>query len=933
MKNLWFILIFIITISIKAQWMQLGNNINGVAALDQSGYRVSLSADGSIIAIGAYLNDSNGIDSGQVRVYENNGGIWNQIGNDINGESANDQSGRALSISADGSVVAIGAMYNSGNGTNSGHVRIFENIGGNWVQIGNDIDGEAANDFSGYSVSLNADGTIVAIGSVNSSVNGAGSGHVRIFQNNAGNWIQIGGNIAGESAGDYSGYSVSLNADGTVVAIGAYKNAGNGTNAGHVRVYQNIGGNWVQIGNDIDGEAANDYSGTSVSLNADGTIVAIGAYANDGNGVDAGQVRVYQNISGTWTQIGNDIDGENAGEHFGISVSLNDAGNILAVGAPTSNSNTGLTRVYENISGAWTKVGSDILGEAVDDLSGTSVSLNSDGSIVAIGAPGNDGNGSASGNARVFTYDNGNNQTQWTTDTTVNTEVSTYESQNQDMKSIALDNGRTAIVYWKEVSTGGNYELWLQIMNANGNKELGPDGIMISNTIPMSTYVNFWSLTKDDNNNIYIGVTGTNGDVGIAFKLDKNGNHLWPTNGINLGSGFLVTILPLSDGNALISWLDGNAYTSYMQKFDSNGNAIWTNNVLLDPNGYTAPANLFELSNGDILAIYHQRSYGVNSTLWAQRYTSGGNYVWSNPIQISTKTTAYNAFYSPAQVGDTIFFGYVGKSGSRFDSYIQKINPDGTLPWGADGLDFDINQTNYEMDTQIYIEDGSQYLWAICSYTNSAQDQYGEYVQKIDITNGTRLFTDNAKVLYNIGSQKTHEGKLWVYNDNPLFLLEDGVNNGINEIILNIIKLDSNGDFYWTDEFKPIATNPGTNKKGAILNEKYNNQSVVVFNENKSGGSDFKIYAQNFIDDTNTGGIVKDNDLKNISFNNPVTDILQINSFEKISEISFYDLSGKQILKEKNINKLKININVSKWTKGLYIMKINKSFSYLILKK
>ena len=56
----------------------------------------------------------------------------------------------------------------------------------------------------------------------------------------------------------------------------------NGTNSGHVRVYEYSGNAWTQLGADIDGEAASDYSGYSVSLSSDGTRVAIGAL-NDGN--------------------------------------------------------------------------------------------------------------------------------------------------------------------------------------------------------------------------------------------------------------------------------------------------------------------------------------------------------------------------------------------------------------------------------------------------------------------------------------------------------------------------------------------------------------------------------------------------------------------------------------------------------------------------
>ena len=76
-----------------------------------------------------------------------------QLGADINGEATSDESGYSVSLSSDGNTVAIGATYNDGNGSNSGHVRIYENIGGSWSQIGQDIDGEAAGDESGYSVS------------------------------------------------------------------------------------------------------------------------------------------------------------------------------------------------------------------------------------------------------------------------------------------------------------------------------------------------------------------------------------------------------------------------------------------------------------------------------------------------------------------------------------------------------------------------------------------------------------------------------------------------------------------------------------------------------------------------------------------------------------------------------------------------------------
>ena len=128
-------------------------------------------------------------------------------------------------------------------------------------------------------------------------------------------WTQVGSDIDGEAAGDFRVH-LSLSADVSFVAIGAYSNDGNGDNSGHVRIYQNIGGTWTQVGSDIDGEAAGeglgDFSGGSVSLSADGSVIAIGADSNDDNGNGSGHVRIYQNIGGTWTQVGSDIDGEAA---------------------------------------------------------------------------------------------------------------------------------------------------------------------------------------------------------------------------------------------------------------------------------------------------------------------------------------------------------------------------------------------------------------------------------------------------------------------------------------------------------------------------------------------------------------------------------------------------------------------------------------------
>ena len=131
---------------------------------------------------------------------------------------------------------------------------------------------------------------------------------------------QVGEDIDGETANDRSGWSVSMDSDGSHVAIGSrYNDAGiPGSNLGHVRVYEYSSGSWSQVGADIDGEANTDYSGHSVSLDSDGSHVIIGAPENDGaGGYNSGHARVYEYSSGSWSQLGSDIDGDAVGDKIG----------------------------------------------------------------------------------------------------------------------------------------------------------------------------------------------------------------------------------------------------------------------------------------------------------------------------------------------------------------------------------------------------------------------------------------------------------------------------------------------------------------------------------------------------------------------------------------------------------------------------------------
>lgn len=424
MKKLYFLLFPLISLG----QTQIGSDINGEAAGDLSGASVSMSSDGTTVAIGAPENDGFGSGTGHVRVYRNVSGVWTQIGADIDGQILGGKSGSSVSLSSNGNVIAIGSPY--AGSTYKGLICVFQYVSGVWTQVGSVIHGQNNYDGFGTSISLSSDGSVVAVGApYNTSLSGGlNTGDVRVFRNISGVWTQVGSDIEGEASDDFSGIAVSMSSDGNTVAIGALGNDGNGLSSGHVRVYRNVSDSWVQIGSDIDGEAANDNYGKVVSLSSDGNTLAVSSY---------GKVRVFRNVSGVWTQISGGILGLTTFVDIS-SHSLSSDGNILAIGARGENSNgyeSGQVRIFRYVSGVWNQVGSGINGEASYDKSGTSVSLSSDGTKLAIGAPENNGNGSDSGHVRVY-----NLLTVLSSDDFVLSNFSVYPNPTSDLITISLKN-------------------------------------------------------------------------------------------------------------------------------------------------------------------------------------------------------------------------------------------------------------------------------------------------------------------------------------------------------------------------------------------------------------------------------------------------------------------------------------------------------------
>ena len=373
--------------SLHAQpWSIQGSDIEGMEAGDQMGSAMAINGDGSIIVCGSSMHDGPFIPNlglGQVRAFQFDGIFWNQIGGSIYGNRNHDHLGSSVSISANGEFIAIGAADSdglTGTNTDAGEVRLYQRGGGFWLQFGT-LYGAAPGDHFGQSVSLSADGLTLAVGAQNNDAGGTDAGQTTVYVVDGINLTQVGSAINGAAAGDLSGYSVSLSDDASTLAIGSYAaDNSSAVEVGHVRVFAWSGTSWVQRGTALEGDNVNDNFGISVSLNDDGSILAAGSSTHGNGTTDLGLVRAFQWSGSAWIQLGSDIVGGTT-QRLGAAVSLDSDGNTMAIGAIGNTSTAGHMRVYEWVSTNWVQQGANLNGKSGFDGYGHEASISGDGGI------------------------------------------------------------------------------------------------------------------------------------------------------------------------------------------------------------------------------------------------------------------------------------------------------------------------------------------------------------------------------------------------------------------------------------------------------------------------------------------------------------------------------------------------------------------------
>ncbi|MBK8170953.1 MAG: hypothetical protein IPK60_11505 [Sandaracinaceae bacterium] len=370
---------------------------------DGFGTSLALSSDGTTLAVGATQEDAfttgiNGMQNnigsqtGAVYVFTRAGSTWSQQAYVKASNTGSDNFfGSDVSLSSDGSTLAVGARWEESSATGvggdqsdnsasfAGAVYVFTRAGTVWTQQAYvKASNTAASDGFGYTVALSLDGNTLAVAANGEDSNATGingdqtnnastdAGAVYLFVRAAGVWSQQAYIKASNSgASDLFGSALALSTDGNTLAVGAVYEDSNATgiggnqasnaagNAGAVYVFTRSATTWTQQAyvKPANTDAADEF-GLALSLAADGNSLVVGSHNEDsaatGLGGDAtsnaasnaGGIYVFKRVGMTWAQ-NNYIKASNtdAADEFGWSVAVSGDASTIAVGATGEDSN------------------------------------------------------------------------------------------------------------------------------------------------------------------------------------------------------------------------------------------------------------------------------------------------------------------------------------------------------------------------------------------------------------------------------------------------------------------------------------------------------------------------------------------------------------------------------------------------------------------
>ncbi len=456
---------------------------------------------------------------------------------------------------------------------------------------------------------------------------------------------------------------------------------------------------------------------------------------------------------------------------------------------------------------------------------------------------------------------------QWSSDSLQNTAIVVYSGSQVVPKIRATSDGGCYISWYD--NRNGNYDMYLQRLNPQGEKVWATDGLLISDHA-QETWVTDYDLTVDQDDNAILVFNdlrngSENGWDVFAYKISPSGQFLWGPDGIGLSptvnseSEMSPTVVVTTAGNYVFAWTRSASQDEVaLQKLSSDGQKLWGAEgltIIGQQNGSASHPRLLAAEDDSVIVLWKNMvgSYPATKTfLFMQKIDPNGNFVWGSDGINIYNTGDISSYYNPVMCSDANSGAFVAweEQPTTSESYVSVIHvkADGSLGYPLNGIKTATNATQMHWKPSITFNSVLQNLFIYWLETNSGQNQYGIYGQKMDLS-GNRLWGDNGKIFIPLG-ERSISFVSSAATDTSIYVgyFQNSAPNAYDDGVKCFLS-DNEGHFTWG----PVILSAASlgNKDDLVLSLNTHAQALFAWTDMRNDDGD--IFAQNINPDGTLG--------------------------------------------------------------------------------
>jgi len=420
---------------------------------------------------------------------------------------------------------------------------------------------------------------------------------------------------------------------------------------------------------------------------------------------------------------------------------------------------------------------------------------------------------------------------QWTANTAQNTPVCVQPNDQVVNKAAATGDGRTWIGWFDH--RGSNYDVYVQLLDRDGNALLTPNGLLVSNH-PQDTSLVDWDLISDKGGNCVLTFTDlrAGGDLDVyAYKISPSGQFLWGPDGVALSNDAEYEANPavaeLSDSAFVFVWARLPSGTGSLRaqilsaagapRFLAGDIALATGTTT---NEKPAFSEVVASTNGGFIVEWVRSITTFSSPrhVRTQKYDGNAAAVWNggNPVIVYDALSvpiAYQPIVQSDGVGGAVYAWH--SSAALFDCYVQKVSAAGSEVFAHNGVQVSLEAGRNKLDPALAFLPSTGDLIVVFDRRDAAQGDRGVGVQRISSA-GARLWGANGIELEAIDNVTEGFERIVPFGDGAIVsYLQFPIFGGQDSNLLTR-RLDAAGADVWTPA-RTTASNAASAKGRPVL--------------------------------------------------------------------------------------------------------------------